>query len=144
MYSVHYFLSLKFKSLGIMSVLRRGRINSAFNNSVRFLNNYIFIVLLIQIHQLVLITSHSRLFNFYFPERIQDLLSLITQYYTLHLIQQIPQSIINNHLSLKFLLHVSITTRLSSGRYTQRYTSRENSVTDVRVQIADTIFLIKN
>jgi len=41
--------------------------------------------------------------------------------------KQIAESIINNHLSLMFVLDVSICTRSSSGSYIQRRTSRANS-----------------
>jgi hypothetical protein len=54
---------------------------------------------------------------------------LIIQY----LVQQIAQSIINEHLSVMFLLHVSTSTRSSSGRYIQRHTSTVDFVKDVRV-----------
>jgi len=52
-----------------------------------------------------------------------------------YLIQQIAQSVIHNHLSLMFILHVSTSTRSSSGRYThiQSHTSTANSVRDVHV-----------
>jgi hypothetical protein len=46
----------------------------------------------------------------------------ITQYLT----KQIAQSIINNHLSLIFLLHVLTSTRSSSGWNTQKNTSTAN------------------
>jgi hypothetical protein len=55
--------------------------------------------------------------------------SCVVQY----LIQQIRQSVINNHLSLMSLLHVSTSTKSSSGRYIQRHTSTANSVKDVCV-----------
>jgi hypothetical protein len=53
--------------------------------------------------------------------------TLIIQY----LIQQIAQSMINNLLSLMFLLHVSTFTKSSSGRYRQRHTRTAKSVKDV-------------
>jgi hypothetical protein len=46
---------------------------------------------------------------------------------------RIAQPIINNHLSLTFLLHVSTSTRSFTGRYTQRKTSTANYVKYVRV-----------
>jgi len=53
---------------------------------------------------------------------------LIIQY----LNQQITQSLTNNHSSLAFLLHVSISTKSSSGRYIQRHRSESSSVEGVR------------
>jgi hypothetical protein len=50
-----------------------------------------------------------------------------------YLMQQIAQSVINNHLSLMFLLHISTCTRSSSGKFIQRPTSIAKSVKDVHV-----------
>jgi hypothetical protein len=49
------------------------------------------------------------------------------------LIQQTALSVINNHSSLMSLLHVSTSKRPSSGRYTQRRISTENSDKDVNM-----------
>jgi hypothetical protein len=51
------------------------------------------------------------------------------------LIQQIAQSVINNHLLLMSLLHVLTSARPSSGRYIQMYTSTATSVEDVCVYL---------
>jgi len=48
------------------------------------------------------------------------------------LIHRIAQSIINNHLSLIFLLHASTSTGSSSERYIQRHASTAVSVNDAR------------
>jgi hypothetical protein len=57
-----------------------------------------------------------------------------TEVFIQYLKQQIVQSVINNNLSLMFLLHVSTSTRSSSERYIQRHTSTANSVKDVCVK----------
>jgi len=49
--------------------------------------------------------------------------------------QQIAQSIINNHLSLMFLVNVSTSTVSSSRMFMQRHTSTENFVEGVQVEI---------
>lgn len=46
---------------------------------------------------------------------------------TQYVIQQIAQSPMNNHLSRMFLVHVSASTRSSSGRHIQKHASRANS-----------------
>ena len=46
------------------------------------------------------------------------------------MIQQIAQSVINNYLSLIFLLHVLTSTRSSSGRCVKRQTNTANYVRD--------------
>ena len=52
---------------------------------------------------------------------------LIIQYF----IQQTAQSVTNKHMSLVFILHISIYERASLGTYIQRYTSTANSVKGV-------------
>ena len=50
-----------------------------------------------------------------------------------YLRQKIVQSVINNHVLLMFLLHVSTSVRSSSGGYLQWHTSTANSVKDMHV-----------
>jgi hypothetical protein len=59
------------------------------------------------------------------------------------LTQQIVNSIISNHLSLMFLLHVSTSTRSSSERYTQSQTSTANSIKRWACVESNTISWIK-
>jgi len=59
------------------------------------------------------------------------------------LIQQTAQSVMNNHLSLMTLLHVSTSKKPSSGRYIQRRISTENSVKDVRRKSSNIVLSIK-
>ena len=85
----------------------------------------------IKAYKYSIVVDHFYLFDMYpvnaIPVRFNR---LITQC----LIQHTEQSIINNHLSLTFLLHVSTCKRLSSRRYTQRRISTENSVKDVHMK----------
>jgi hypothetical protein len=52
---------------------------------------------------------------------------LIIQYF----IQQTAQSVVNKHLSLRFILHISVYKRSSLGRYIRRHTNTANSVKGV-------------
>jgi hypothetical protein len=61
---------------------------------------------------------------------------LIIKYFiqqTAHFIQQTAQSVVNKHLSLRFILHISVYERSSLGRYIQRHTNTANSVKGVCV-----------
>lgn len=57
-----------------------------------------------------------------------------------YFLQQIAHLVTNDRLSLLFLLAVSKSTRSSSWRYTQKYTSTANSVKDASVYTQNTIF----
>jgi len=48
-----------------------------------------------------------------------------------YVIQQIVQSVINNHLLLMSLLYVLKSKRSLSGKYIQRYTGTANTVKDI-------------